>query len=74
MDYNIVLFHNISHALKSEKLLKAAGLAIKLIPVPKELSADCGVCLLFPHEQQETVTHVLLHNRVEIQAICPFKS
>jgi len=73
MDYDIALFQNISYALKGEKLLKAAGLTVKLIPVPKELSTDCGVCLRFPHDQQETVAQVLRSNRVEIQAICPFK-
>ena len=73
MDYDIALFQNISHALKSEKLLKEAGLTVKLIPVPKDISTDCGVCLRFPHEHQETVTRIL-YNRVKIQAICPFKA
>jgi hypothetical protein len=73
MGYGIVLFQNISHALKGEKLLKTAGLTVKLIPVPKEISADCGVCLRFTHDQQETVIQIL-HNQVKIQAICSLKS
>jgi len=70
MDYGIVLFQSISHALKSEKLLKAAGLTVRLIPVPRNISADCGVCLRFSHDQEETIVRIL-SDQVEIQAICP---
>jgi len=43
--YAVVLFESVSHALRAEKLLKAAAVSCKLIPVPRHLSSDCGVCL-----------------------------
>lgn len=43
--YAVFLFPSVGHALKAEKILKAAAIAHKLIPVPREISSDCGVCL-----------------------------
>jgi len=39
------LFHTIHDVLKAEKLLKARGCAHELVPVPRVLSSDCGVCI-----------------------------
>lgn len=51
--YAVFLFPSVSHALKAEKILKAAGIAHKLIPVPRHISTDCGVCLRVAVEQQD---------------------
>jgi hypothetical protein len=68
---NVVLFHSVTHAMKAEKLLKAAGLTFKLIPVPKHISSDCGICLRFPREQQDAVA-AALQGQVDIREIRPF--
>jgi len=68
---DVVLFHSVTHAMKAEKLLKAAGVTIKLIPVPKHISSDCGICLRFPREQQEAVV-AALSGHVDIREIRSF--
>ena len=68
---DVVLFHSVTHAMKAEKLLKAAGLTFKLIPVPKHISSDCGICLRFPREQQAAVV-ATLKNQVDIREIRHF--
>jgi hypothetical protein len=45
--------------LRAEKILQRAGLVIKLIPVPRQLSSDCGVCLRFDRIDDEKVRHAL---------------
>lgn len=55
----VALFHSVSHALRAEKVAKAAGLACKLIPVPRHLSSDCGVCLRFPLADQNAMKQIL---------------
>jgi hypothetical protein len=55
----VVLFESISHALRAEKLIKAAQINCKLIPVPRHLSSDCGVCLRFNTEAKEQVENIL---------------
>lgn len=41
----VVLFHSTSHAIAAERAAKRAGLDVKLVPTPRELSSDCGSAL-----------------------------
>lgn len=45
-DY-IAIFHSIHKVLKAEKILKEARVDFLLIPVPRQLTADCGLALRF---------------------------
>ena len=56
---SVVLFESISHALRAEKLIKAAQVNCKLIPVPRHLSSDCGVCLRFNTDTKDQVENIL---------------
>ena len=60
----VVLFESFSHALSAEKILKAAGMVCKLVPVPRHLSSDCGVCLSFAADTKQQVETVL-KNKLE---------
>lgn len=71
-DYGIILFHTTSAAMRAEKVLSREGFPIKLIPVPRELSSDCGVSLRFDWNQQEQVRLVLDKAKVEIAGIHPY--
>jgi len=55
----VVLFESVSHALRAEKLIKAAQIPCKLIPVPRHLSSDCGVCLRFNTDANEQIENIL---------------
>ncbi len=56
---SVVLFESVSHALRAEKLIKTATIFCKLIPVPRHLSSDCGVCLRFNTSAKEQVENIL---------------
>lgn len=43
--YTVFLVYSTSHALRAERVLEEAGIDCKLIPVPRQLSSDCGVCV-----------------------------
>ena len=60
-NYDVVLFNCVSHAIKAEKVLKATGLTFKIIPVPRHISSDCGVCLRIDSDQEERIRTVLVH-------------
>ena len=66
--YSVMLFKAVSYVLKAEKILKKEGLPHKLIPVPKHISADCGICLRFETAIQSNIEAALL-NKVEIEEI-----
>jgi hypothetical protein len=57
--YVVFLFPSVSYALKAEKILKAAGIAHKLIPVPRHISSDCGVCLRITEDKEHDVAGAL---------------
>jgi hypothetical protein len=40
-----LLFHTIHDVLKAEKALKRKGVTLELVPVPRNLSSDCGSCI-----------------------------
>jgi hypothetical protein len=67
--YGVVLFQSISGALRAEKLLIKEGIAYKLIPVPRHLSSDCGVCIRFFIEKEPQIRKALT-GKVEIQSFC----
>lgn len=39
----LITFHTTAGAMAMEKRCRAAGLAGRLIPVPREITADCGL-------------------------------
>jgi hypothetical protein len=43
--YRVLLFESVSAALLAEKILKKREVPHKLIPIPRHLSSDCGVCI-----------------------------
>jgi hypothetical protein len=69
MQYSVVLFHSITGALQAEKRLKEKGIDTKLIPVPRQLSSDCGVCLRFQRTDEAEVKGALEKERIDIQGI-----
>ena len=69
MQYSVVLFHSITGALQAEKRLKEEKVAIKLIPVPRQLGSDCGVCLQFHKADEAEVKRVLEEERIDTQGI-----
>jgi hypothetical protein len=69
MPRSVVVFYSITGALQAEKRLKAEGVAVKLIPVPRQLSSDCGVCLRFERQDEPGVKRALEEERIDIQGI-----
>ncbi|OPY89896.1 MAG: NifU-like protein [Syntrophus sp. PtaU1.Bin208] len=55
----VYLFPSANYVMKAERILKELGIAHKIIPVPRHLSSDCGVCLRISQDQQEMVSEAL---------------
>jgi hypothetical protein len=68
--YGVVLFQSVNGALLAEKLLKKKGVEYKLIPVPRHLSSDCGVCLRFLLENESQIKEAIV-GKVEIRSFGP---
>ena len=68
-DFRVVLFESTSAALLAEKVLKRASIPHKVIPVPRHISSDCGVCIRFAAADNEAVESALTADRVPFQGI-----
>jgi hypothetical protein len=57
--FGVVLFQSVHGAIGAERVLLAAGVAHKLIPVPRHLSSNCGFCLRFDWSMKDIVEQSL---------------
>lgn len=67
--FGVVLFRSVHGALAAEKLFIEAGLAHKLIPVPRHLSSNCGFCLRFRLADRSRVEGLLDKDRLGVEGI-----
>lgn len=69
VEYGVVLFQSVSHALRAERIATRAGLKIKLIPVPRQLSSNCGTALRFFWSDEAAIHQALEEAGLEVEAI-----
>ena len=62
---SVILFHTSNHAFRAEKLLNARDISCRLVPVPRHLSSDCGVCLRIESSTQKMAVEILDNAKVE---------
>lgn len=43
--HTLFFLPSVSHVLKGEQALLRAGITCRLVPVPRDLGSQCGVCL-----------------------------
>jgi hypothetical protein len=60
-DY-VAIFHSIHRVLKAEKILKQAAVDFLLIPVPRQLTSDCGLALRFSPQAKQGLLETLADN------------
>ncbi len=68
-DYSVILFYSTSSALRMEKICKGKNISITLMPVPRHLSSDCGICLRFESINTSDILSLLTLNHVEYESI-----
>ncbi len=69
MSKGVILFPSIHYVIQAEKLIKGKGFSIDLIPVPRHLSSDCGVCLLFDWNQKDILIPILENEGLKIEGV-----
>ncbi len=55
----VLIFHSIHKVMRAEKILRAAGLDVRLMPVPRQLSSDCGLSIAFRSADRQAVEAAL---------------
>ncbi len=65
----IITFSTTSEALKMEKVCKANQIKGRLIPVPREISAGCGMAWSSEVELKEKLVRITVENNIKINGI-----
>lgn len=61
----VFTFHTTADAMAAERVCRKHGLPGRLIPAPRELSADCGIAWRSPPEAGQAVAALLHASGVE---------
>lgn len=62
----IATFDTTHMALRFEKACRQAGLHVKIVPVPRQLSASCGLACRFPCDAEKQVRSIAETNQVDV--------
>jgi hypothetical protein len=65
----IVTFHTSSDAMAMEKLCKTAGAPGRLIPVPRQISAGCGLAWCADPEHSGEILRIIGANAIRTDRI-----
>jgi hypothetical protein len=61
----IVTFPSTYHALRAERVAKEAGVSVKMVPVPRQISADCNMGMEAAVDVEATLRALLPAKRVD---------
>ena len=61
----VVTFHTTADAMAMEKECKKVGAQGRMIPVPRSISAGCGLSWAAPLEAVEQIKHVMQEKGIE---------
>ena len=65
----VVIFFSIHYVLKAEQLLKAGNIALDVVPVPREISGDCGMAITIDPTKFAEVQGILAAGDIDIARI-----
>ena len=58
------LFNSTQDAIKSERICREAGIPVTVVPVPRELSSECGIAMESGPEVLSAVKEILKRNHI----------
>ena len=65
----IVTFRTTTGAMAMERACKAGGVPGRLIPVPRSITAGCGMCWSAPLEAREAVEELVMAGHLDVDGI-----
>ena len=59
-----ILADSTSHAIRIEKCINQLQIECKLVPVPRQLSSDCGMCVRINRKDRQAVRDYLSREKI----------
>jgi hypothetical protein len=66
---NVIILFSIHYVLKAEQLLKSANIVHDVVPVPREISSDCGMAIEYGQQDTEKITGIFQKAGIDIARI-----
>lgn len=71
--YGVITFESTHHAIKGEKTLMEKNITLKTIPTPREITASCGLSIMFSLDDLENVKEIISEEELSIKGIYKLK-
>lgn len=68
-EYYFLTFASTNHALQAEAFLKEKGHSITVMPVPREVSASCGLSIKFNSDALDNIKKYIEDKEVKTEGI-----
>lgn len=65
----IVTFPTTSGAMAMEKACHGEALPGRLIPVPRSVTAGCGMCWMAPKDSREALEELVIRKKIQIDGV-----
>jgi hypothetical protein len=66
-DYYIAVFDSTHYALKFEKIIRAGGFKINIMPVPREITASCGISAKLEVDEINNIMALAVKENLKVQ-------
>ena len=67
--YKVMLFDSTNQVMMAEAMLIESEVEMRLVPVPRELSASCGVCIRYKTDTEDKLLSIISDNEIRYKAI-----
>ncbi len=64
--FNLIAFNSTSNAIRAEKELKLNDIEVKVLPVPREITASCGLSIRLKTEDLEKAMSTLKEENIDV--------
>ena len=64
----LATFETTHMALRFEKTCRSAGHDVRIIPVPRRLSASCGLACSYPCERKDEIKQLALEKKIDVES------
>ena len=65
----VITFHTTAAAMAMEKLCHEQGLPGRLIPVPRSITAGCGMCWSAPPSARADLEALVIRERLDVDGL-----
>jgi len=65
-DYYVAVFDSTHYALKFEKVIRAGGFKINIMPVPREITASCGISAKLEVDEIEKIMKLAVAENLKV--------